>query len=466
MKNALSTLEPVSIAVVGHANTGKTSLIRTLLRDGGFGDVADYAGTTRHVEAVAIKVDGKERVSLFDTPGLEDSSGLMEVWEDLNSQKNNENKNKLVKFKTFIDQLASDKSFEQELKVLKQAMTSDCLLYVIDARLPVLGKFKDELLLLKQLGKPLIPVLNFIDGNDENVALWRQGLKEEHLHAIVEYDTVAFTFEAERRLYEKMQSLVENRYDDFNAVLQQSERRYEARIQAGVSVIADMMIDVGAYRRTVSELTEDQIREDMQDTVREREQRCVEQLLKAFDFDNDDVVAEFLPIKNGRWERDVFDPRVLKEFGVNTSTDAAKGAVVGGGIDLMVGGLSMGAGAAIGAVAGALFGAANRYGKAIWETVSGTHHLCVDDATVQLLYIRQMYLCRSLMQRGHAAQTPLSVTKSLNKTGVDEFTSLLAEMRRHPSWSSLNKKNPLFDIEDRAEEQFKEKFLKLLIKQI
>jgi len=296
--------------------------------------------------------------------------------------------------------------------------------------------------------------------------LWRQGLKEEHLHAIVEYDTVAFTFEAERRLYEKIQSLVEHRYDDLSAVLKQSERRYAARIEAGVVAIVDMMTDVSAYRRTVSELTEEHIREDMQDAVRQREQRCVEQLLKAFDFDNDDVVAEFLPIKNGRWERDIFDPRVLKEFGVNTGTDAAKGAVVGGGIDLMVGGLSMGAGAAIGAVAGALFGAANRYGKAIWETVSGTHHLCVDDATVQLLYVRQIYLCRSLMQRGHAAQTPLKMDKASKAKDNELFDTYHSEIRRHPSWSSLNEKKGLFAIEGDDENSFKREFVKKILNMI
>ena len=34
----------LSVAVVGHANAGKTSLVRTLLRDTEFGEVADQAG--------------------------------------------------------------------------------------------------------------------------------------------------------------------------------------------------------------------------------------------------------------------------------------------------------------------------------------------------------------------------------------------------------------------------------------
>ncbi|MEK6736942.1 MAG: GTPase, partial [Pseudomonadota bacterium] len=44
----------LNIAVVGHTNTGKTSLIRTMLRSTEFGMIEDAAGTTRHVEQATI----------------------------------------------------------------------------------------------------------------------------------------------------------------------------------------------------------------------------------------------------------------------------------------------------------------------------------------------------------------------------------------------------------------------------
>ncbi|MBA4265439.1 MAG: hypothetical protein C0453_10180, partial [Comamonadaceae bacterium] len=68
--------EAVHIAVVGHTNAGKTSLLRTLTRQARFGEVSDRPGTTRHVEAIGLKVDGVTRVRYFDTPGLEDSVAL------------------------------------------------------------------------------------------------------------------------------------------------------------------------------------------------------------------------------------------------------------------------------------------------------------------------------------------------------------------------------------------------------
>ena len=48
--------------------------------------------------------------------------------------------------------------FEQEAKVLRQLLASDAALYVIDAREPVLAKYKDELTILIDSGKPLVPI--------------------------------------------------------------------------------------------------------------------------------------------------------------------------------------------------------------------------------------------------------------------------------------------------------------------
>src|SRR3546814_15972252 len=76
--------EPIlKIAVVGHTNTGKTSLLRTLTRDSGFGDVADSPGTTRHVEGARLRLDGRPVLEWFDPHGMEDSIALLEYLERL-----------------------------------------------------------------------------------------------------------------------------------------------------------------------------------------------------------------------------------------------------------------------------------------------------------------------------------------------------------------------------------------------
>lgn len=75
--------EPLKLAVVGHTNVGKTSLLRTLTRDVGFGEVSHRPSTTRHVEGARLSVDGEPLLELYDTPGLEDAIALLDYLERL-----------------------------------------------------------------------------------------------------------------------------------------------------------------------------------------------------------------------------------------------------------------------------------------------------------------------------------------------------------------------------------------------
>ena len=77
---------PLKLAVVGHTNVGKTSLLRTLTRDVGFGEVSHRPSTTRHVEGARLSVDGEPLLDLYDTPGLKTPSPcwiFSNVWNAL-----------------------------------------------------------------------------------------------------------------------------------------------------------------------------------------------------------------------------------------------------------------------------------------------------------------------------------------------------------------------------------------------
>ena len=94
--------------------------------------------------------------------------------------------------------------------MLRQLLASDAGLYVIDAREPVLAKYKDELAVLAGCGKPLLPVLNFVAQPGHRDEEWRQALARLGLHALVRFDSVAPPVDGgERRLYESLALLLE-----------------------------------------------------------------------------------------------------------------------------------------------------------------------------------------------------------------------------------------------------------------
>src|SRR5690606_1070627 len=149
------------VAVVGHTNTGKTSLLRTLTRDGRFGEVADSPGTTRHVEGARLQLDGRPALEWFDTPGMEDSIALLEYLERLDEP--GTRSDGPARIRRFLESPEAHRRYEQEARVLAKMLECDAALYVIDARDPVLSKHRDELALLAACGRPLLPVLNFVN---------------------------------------------------------------------------------------------------------------------------------------------------------------------------------------------------------------------------------------------------------------------------------------------------------------
>lgn len=424
----------INVAIVGHTNAGKTSLIRTLLRDDCFGEVDDAAGTTRYVEKAMVFAGDDPVLNLFDTPGLEDSSALLQVLDDL--AKTVDARLPVGVLQAFIAQADRYPEFIQESKVLRQSINSDVLLYIIDVREPLLGKYHDEIEILSKAGKPILPVFNFIAGNSQALTRWREQTARFNLHAALEFDTVAFDFEAEKRLYQKLQSLLEKHYDALQALIDYRQKVWKSLIHAAARRIFQLLTEVACYRREVSgkETISNKDISSMQDFVRNAEQKALRDLLRIFAFTQLDVELKQLPVRDGKWELDIFSPRALKEFGLNAGATVLKGAAAGAGIDLVVGGLSLGAAALLGAALGAGWATVRRYRQELIAIWRGHKWLCVDDNTVSLLFLRQRELLRALTRRGHAAQDKLQLSSDVKHSLPGLWAKVIKVLRQNPEW--------------------------------
>ena len=123
-------------------------------------------------------------------------------------------------------------------------------------------------------------------------------------------------------------------------------------------------------------------------------QRCVEALLRLYAFRQDDAAASDLPLLDGRWGDDLFNPETLKQLGVKIGGMAEcrgrcrrrpdgrrhhprrRGAAWRGG------------------------GAARHYGNRLLGKLKGQRELSVDDAVLRLLALRQRQLLAVLATRG------------------------------------------------------------------
>ncbi|MGH8844488.1 MAG: GTPase/DUF3482 domain-containing protein [Advenella sp.] len=435
-----TTNTALRLAVVGHTNTGKTSLLRTLTHDAGFGQVSDAPGTTRHVEGARLLLNGVAAVELYDTPGLEDGIGLLDYLDQLQTQTGSRHDGP-ESIARFLDSPESKRRFEQEARVLKKLIACDAGLYVIDVRDPVLAKHKDELAILARCGKPLVPVLNFINDAHARKQDWKETLARLGLHVVIEFDTVAPALEGEAQLYQKLALVLDTHAATLQALSEDVGVQRERRRNAAFALVADMLIDVAALRLS-SQTDDDSVKSStqlMQDKVRQREQAGIKALLTHYRFRPEDYPGQPLPLEGGRWNMDLFNPQALLDTGIHVGKGFAAGAMAGAAVDVFTAGLSLGTAALIGGVLGSVWQGTDKLGKRLYGRLQGFHEITVEDSILRLLAIRAHQLIRALELRGHADMAPVQISMQAAQEELKEqaLPEQLQEARSHPEWSRL-----------------------------
>lgn len=454
-KKTIASGEPLKLAVVGHTNTGKTSLLRTLLRDVYFGEVKNEAATTRHVEQAKLidSQTGEVLVKLYDTPGLEDASGLMDWLED-NTASRRDGIERLQQFLASDiakggEAINSNEDYSQEAKVIRQLLASDMAIYVVDAREPALGKYKDELAILSWAAIPVMPVFNFTDSQDANIDEWQTMLARRNLHISTRFDSVAFEFEDEMRLWQNLATMLTHSEMLEQLMARRTEDWAQLYDEANI-IIADFLLNVAAFVREISEDDDPMpVLEQMQEAVRQSERTMQHNLLNLYKFYDNAVAAT--PLELQAYQQDPFDPELLKSYGIRTTSGAAAGALLGLGIDAAALGTTLGLGAAIGGIAGGLLSNTS----SIADRITGVKRLYIDPATLTLLATRAIDLLTALRHRGHAATDATQLIYNGAKTNTEtaisddkdnlvtpwpahKLPSELKKARGKPQWSSLS----------------------------
>lgn len=433
----------LKLAVVGHANVGKTSLLRTLIRNSHFGEVSDRPGTTRHVESITLRLDHQKSIIFYDTPGLEDSLALFDYINQLTFH--DTKLDGIDKLTIFLQSPEAESLFNQEAKVIRQVLNSDAAIYVIDVREPILPKFHDELAILANSDKPILAVLNFTANEKQNEKEWKMLLSRVGIHAMIRFDAIFPPLDGEERLYQSLALLIEPAKAILNEWLNKIADMQSSRNQSANLIIAETLVDVTAYYQ-MAKSDDKQAIVDMQNKVRKREQKAIDDLLKLYQFDANYESEQSLPLLKGRYKADLFNVDALKMMGVHLTKGFVSGATIGASIDLATGGLTFGSAALIGGAVGSLMQTARHYGARMRYQLSGYSKLSVDDAIICFLSLRLILLKQNLCNRSHANTSPIKLSNLDNKEwekGVLPKSLKLA--RRYSKWSNLNKGTKRYD---------------------
>jgi hypothetical protein len=425
--------EPIAIAVVGHTNVGKTSLLRTLTRQARFGEVSPRPGTTRHVERIDLRVDGQPAVRFFDTPGMEDAVALQHYLRSLPG----EFANPVDRVRAFLAGPEAHAAYEQEAKVLRTLLEVDAAVYVIDCRQDVLPKYRSEIELLCACARPLMPVLNFVARSAERADAWRELLTGFNLHAWMQFDAVAPFVGAERQLFQDLCVLLRPRQAQLQAVVAELERQGAARRTAAATLAARLLVHAAAMRRSVPREVlaptggREQALVQFRDRLAQATQKCVQAVLGVYGFRDDEADVALQPWTSGRWQADLFHPQTLQDAGRKLGTGAAVGAAVGAVADVTLAGLSLGAATALGAAVGGVASQGwSQVPRKLMHRLQGTEELSVEDAVLLALADSLVRLIAALERRGHAATQHLQIGAEAAEAGpLQEVVHALSAAR-------------------------------------
>ena len=380
----------VQLALVSHTNVGKTSLLRTLMRQD-LGEVADRAHVTAESEAhTLVEGDHGAALVLWDTPGMGDSARLARRLE-----KSGQAFGWLL---TEVWDRFADRPFYFSQKALQAVHEqADVVLYLANAAEdPAANAYVEhELRILRWFGKPVVLVLNQVgaaEASADERARWTARLADLlPAREALTLDAFARCWVQEDRLFAavaaalppaKQQAFAELRraWRRRNlAVLGQSMKTLAAALAATARDREVLPADqgAGAIAGTLKRWIAHAKGRPASDAAAEAAMQRMASRALARESEALDVLISLHGLAGRARERVL--AQVSTDFTVKRPADVAASGVLGGLVsgaagglaaDVATGGLSLGLGALVGGILGALGAGGGAYA---FNAVQGTH---------------------------------------------------------------------------------------------
>ena len=362
----------IQFALVSHTNNGKTTLARTLIGVD-VGEVRDAAHVTVFSEAHPLQTtEAGDALLLWDTPGFGDSVRLFKRLAISG--------NPIGWFLREVFDRYRDRPFwlsQQALRAAKEE--ADVVLYLVNSTESPrdAGYLPSEMKILEWLGKPVVVLLNQMGpprpGPDEQAEQlrWKQHLGQYPIvREVLALDAFARCWVHEHVFYEAVGKLLdEAKRPAYARLLAAWEANNQQRYQESLRLTS---IQVAAAARD-SEMAAGETKGLLKSALKtvglgkdelRRQEAAMAALVERLNADIARTTARLLMLhKLDPGEAGRINARVRENFAVRAPVDKAQagllGAVVSGAAtglsaDLMAGGLTMGGGALLGAIVGAL----------------------------------------------------------------------------------------------------------------
>lgn len=376
----------IQLALISHTNNGKTTLARTLMGVD-VGEVRDAAHVTVHSEAHTLLSTAQgDLLQLWDTPGFGDSVRLHKRLAQAG--------NPIGWFLREVLDRYRDRPFWLSQQALRAARDSaDIVLYLVNsAEDPQdAGYVPAEMKILEWLDKPVVVLLNQTGKprppaeEQADQIRWRDHLRQyPAVREVLALDAFARSWVHERVFYETLSRLLTGEQQQAYArLLSAWEARNQQRYEQALHLLAQQLQRAAHDSEVVPQAEQGLLKAALKvvgigkNAQQQRQDQAMGQLVERLNLQTADMTRELLvlhqldPAKAG-----IINAQVREHFAVRAPIDHTQagllgamisGAATGLSADLMAGGLTLGGGALLGGLAGAL-----TFAGAAWGFNAGT----------------------------------------------------------------------------------------------
>ncbi|MCR9243429.1 MAG: GTPase/DUF3482 domain-containing protein [bacterium] len=445
-ESAADSISPPVFVVVGNVNQGKSSVVATLSENETI-PIDTYPGTTAKAACYVFRSGDRELFRVIDTPGFQRAR---EVLEWLRRHADNAAARPAA-VRAFVEahrqpgeSTAGGGEFADEVELLTPILDGAGILYVVDASSHLEPSNEAEMEILRWTGQPAMALVNRVRRRD-HAAEWRPTLTQ-FFHIVREFDAHGAGFAERAALLRGFREIRPEWGEVIDEAVAAMESEWADRERRVAALIAGMLGEALSHveKRPVAEgQDEAPVREELDAAFREaqrdierRTRDAVERVYRHPGLERDDPVLELLA-------EDLFSETTWQAFGL-TRNQLAKygagwGAVIGGGVDLAVGGLSFFVGAAIGAGVGAAAGwfggrklanvwsASSSLAQSLWPGETGRFVAMGPVGSARYAWVlldRAIVHFRAVRGRSHARRDRLEVD-----AGAGAVAELPAEVR-------------------------------------
>jgi GTPase SAR1 family protein len=362
----------IQFALISHTNNGKTTLARTLVGMD-VGEVRDAAHVTVFAESHTLLATAQgDSLRLWDTPGFGDSVRLL--------RRLALSGNPIGWFLREVYDRYRDRTFWLSQNALRTAKDSaDVVLYLVNSSEPArdAGYLPAEMKILEWLGKPVVVLLNQIGpprpAQEESAeqASWRQHLAQYPIvRDVLALDAFARCWVHERVFYEAVGKLLDPASQaGYARLFAVWEANNAERFRQAMEITAQQLAAAARDSEAVEEEQKSLLRSAMNAVglrkgAEQRQEKAMTLMLERLNTQIGKATGSLLALhKLDPAEAGKINARVRQNFAIRAPVDKAQagligavlsGAATGLSADLMAGGLTMGGGALIGGVLGAL----------------------------------------------------------------------------------------------------------------